>query len=166
MSLAMELSINPLTADHLDLLKNMFYLSLYVPEGEPPFPRSIIEKPHLARYHSGWGRESDYGLVAMVRAAPIGATWRRFFSQNDKGYGFVNDAMPEIGIALHPGHRGQGIGTILLQELLTALKQRNIPGASLSVDTRNRAVGLYEKLGFVPHRVEGYAMVMYRDLTG
>jgi ribosomal protein S18 acetylase RimI-like enzyme len=61
----------------------------------------------------------------------------------------VADEIPELGMALLPQYRGQGIGTQLLGHLIGAAEQAGHPGLSLSVDPRNRVRRLYERFGFV-----------------
>ena len=54
-----------------------------------------------------------------------------------------------VDIAILPELRGRGVGTVLLRELLdeaTAAGTR----VSIHVERQNRAVGLYERLGFQP----------------
>lgn len=152
--------LRELTSQDQLFLEDMFYQSLFVPAGDPPFPRSIIARPGLAKYCRHWGRESDLGFLAMKSGELLGATWSRFFTEEDKGYGFIDPTMPEIGIALQPPYRGQGIGTALLLNLLQELRKHGVPAASLSVDRRNRAFSLYQRLGFEIYRQDGDATVM------
>lgn len=53
----------------------------------------------------------------------VGAAWYRLFTENQKGYGYVDSNTPEIGIAVKDDVRGNGIGTLLLKKLFeTALE--------------------------------------------
>lgn len=53
-------------------------------------------------------------------------------------------------ICVMPGYQGHGLGRRLMDATLTALRERNFTGLSLTVTSANqRAVQLYEKLGFV-----------------
>ena len=144
-------------------LKEMFYVSLFVPPGAPPYPKAIIEKPELARYYQNWGNNGDYCLVACDQETPVGAVWIRFFSTKNRGYGFVAERIPEMGIALQAKYRKQGIGTALLGRMIDYAKKEGIPGLSLSVDKRNDAIYLYQKCGFQIHHQEedSYTMVLY-----
>lgn len=154
--------LHRLESDDLGFLKEMFYLSLFVPPDEAPFAKSIIEAPHLARYHEEWGRPSDYGLKVTARGHAMGASWSRFFPAGDPAYGFVDESIPEIGIAIRPAARGLGLGTRLLQQLIALLSEDGIEAASLSVDRRNPAIHLYRRLGFELYRQEGTACVMLK----
>src|SRR6266852_4730634 len=53
-----------------------------------------------------------------------------------------------IEIALLPGHRGAGVGTLLIQRLQEEARQANKP-LRLQIIRFNRAVTLLERLGFV-----------------
>jgi GNAT superfamily N-acetyltransferase len=70
----------------------------------------------------------------------------RLFRAPDKGYGYVGDDIPELGIAVLREHRGRGIGSALLQQLLeiAALSHEAV---SLSVSRDNPARRLSERIG-------------------
>jgi len=42
---------------------------------------------------SAWPQPDDLGVVAETDQ-PIGATWLRFFTASDPGYGFIDAAIP------------------------------------------------------------------------
>jgi GNAT superfamily N-acetyltransferase len=127
-------------------LGEMLYLSLFVPPGAPPVPRSVLSEPRIARHVDSWGtRAGDFGLIAELDAEQVGAAWLRYFSAREPGYGFVDASIPELGVAILPEFRGIGIGTRLVEELL-----RSAGSVSLSCDPANPAWRLYVRLGFVP----------------
>ena len=117
---------------------------------------SVQNQPHLARYASAWGRVGDIGCVATQGAAAIGAVWLRLWVEEDKGFGYVSDEIPELAIAVLPDFRGQGIGTRLLMQVLEKAKGR-FPAVSLNVRGDNGAVRLYERAGFI--KVPGSEMI-------
>lgn len=129
-------------------LWEMLYQALYLPEGQAPLPREVIYSPELARYVQGWGRDNDCGFVVIdsLTEQAVGAVWLRLLTGEDKGYGYVDDETPELGIAVFPEYRGQGIGTQLLAHLLESPCGRSSISLSVSVD--NPAVKLYERFGF------------------
>jgi len=55
----------------------------------------------------------------------------------------VDARTPELSVAVLPGHRGLGIGTRLVAELL-----QSVDAVSLSCDPANPARRLYVRLGF------------------
>jgi len=77
----------------------------------------------------------------------VGAAWLRLLTGADRGYGTVDDATPELSVAVVPDCRGQGIGKRLLSALLDAAAER-YEAVSLSVQADNPALRLYQRLGF------------------
>ena len=65
------MNIRPATKDDVQFLKKMLYEAA---RWNPDWPREPIEEvladPVLVRYHQGWGREGDGGVVAEVDAVP------------------------------------------------------------------------------------------------
>ena len=74
----------------------------------------------------------------------IGAVWTRIM--ND--YGHVDDETPSFAISLFSEYRGQGIGTRLMKEMLSLLKEHGYRQASLAVQKANYAVRMYRNVGF------------------
>ncbi|KAA3658488.1 MAG: GNAT family N-acetyltransferase [Chloroflexi bacterium] len=136
------------------------------PFREHPPTREIIELPSLAKYIKDWGQPSDLGVVAIDQETnqPVGATWLRLFDAENAGYGFVDSSIPELSIALLPSFRGQGVGTALMTRLIDAAKEVGVPGISLSVNGRNPARHLYQRLGFETKHVNGDTVTMLKKL--
>ena len=110
----------------------------------------VKANPDLARYVQNFGRAGDIGLIAeAAQHQAIGAAWLRLWTADDKGYGYVSDEIPELAIAVHPNHRGKGIGTQLLTELIEHTSTQ-FPAISLSIRADNPALKLYERIGFTP----------------
>ncbi len=109
---------------------------------------SVRHQPYLARYALNWGRIGDIGYVATSDTSPIGAAWVRLWLGEDKGFGYVDDGIPELAIAVLPNYRGQGTGTKLLRQILDAA-QISYPAVSLSVRANNPVLRLYERQGFI-----------------
>lgn len=143
----MTIALRTLTLRDEPFLWEMLYHALYVPTGQPPFPREIIHQPEISRYVAGWGKPGDEGLVALCEDKPIGAAGLRLLIGENKGYGYVDDATPELSLAVLPEYRGQGIGSLLLAGLLKRAQLR-FPGVCLSVTADNPALGLYQRHGF------------------
>ena len=133
-------------------------------------PDDLRSIPELARYVEGWGRPGDVGVVASVEGRPVGAAWVRRLVGEEAGYGWVDDATPELAIAVEPGLEGRGVGTALLERLLADLAG-TVPAVSLSVRADNPARRLYTRLGFVEvddsavaNRVGGTSLTMVRPM--
>jgi GNAT superfamily N-acetyltransferase len=144
------------------MLRTLLYEAIYTPPDEDRPPLSIVDTPALRRYVVGWGRADDLGMIALSRVEPrpVGAAWLRRFTSDTPGYGYLDDATPELTIALLPAYRGQGLGTRLLTELLAAAQQ--YPAVSLSVDASNPAVKLYQRFGFEVVGRSGRSLTMRR----
>jgi GNAT superfamily N-acetyltransferase len=104
--------------------------------------------PHVRRYLEGWGRTGDAAVVAVVDGQRLGAAWYRLFPAEDPGWGFVATDVPELSIGVAAEARGRGVGSALLDALLTLARERGFRAVSLSVDRRNPARRLYERKGF------------------
>ena len=142
-----EIDLRPLTLSDQPFLWEMLYLAPYVPPGKPPFPRSILDDPDIARYVQGWGRTGDWGLLASDGEAPTGAIWLRQWSGEEKGYGYVNPQFPEVSIALLPEYRNKGLGRRMFEKVIETAQTIH-PGLSLSVAEGSPARRLYERMGF------------------
>jgi ribosomal protein S18 acetylase RimI-like enzyme len=120
-----------------------------VPEGSTPFTRNVIDRPELAKYVSAWGRDGDMGFVAVDADSgePIGAAWLRLLKGDERGYGYVDDETPELGMAVLPEYRERGVGSDLLGRLLKSA-EAVYRSVCLSVSADNPAVRLYERAGF------------------
>lgn len=137
----------------------MLYLALFAAPGSPPFPRSILDDPSIHRYVCDWPiRPGDSGVIAVVDAAPVGAAWLRHFTANAPGYGFIDEATPELTIAVLEAYRNCGIG----RQLIAALQAR-VARISLSCDPANPARRLYYRTGFETSRDDESIMVWARS---
>jgi GNAT superfamily N-acetyltransferase len=114
------------------------------------------------RYVRNWGREGDFGLVALEGGNPVGAAWYRLFREKAPGFGFVDESTPELTVAVVPARRGQGFGHELLEGLLSRARGHGFPAISLSAP--KEATSLYERYGFRPHREEDDTVTMRAEL--
>jgi ribosomal protein S18 acetylase RimI-like enzyme len=145
----MSVQVRAVGAGDEQMLRQYLRLSVFVRPGDPPPPDDIVDRPEIACYVDGWGRYGDDGVVAIDESTrgDIGAAWLRLWPGPETGYGFVDRATPELGIAVRPEYRGRGIGTCLLDTLLARAEPR-YRAVSLSVSLDNPAVALYQRLGF------------------
>ncbi|WP_449536313.1 N-acetyltransferase family protein [Ferdinandcohnia sp. Marseille-Q9671] len=131
-----------------DFLTDMMYESIHILENKPP-KEELLNVPHLKKYSEGWGIKGDRALIAFEDHFPVGAAWYRLYTEDQKGYGYVDEKTPELGIAVMKKGRGKGIGTLLMKKLIETASNDGFSSISLSVDPNNtRAVQLYKKLGF------------------
>lgn len=132
----------------LDFLTDMMYEAFHIPENKPPI-EELLNLPHIKKYCEGWGRKGDRAIIAVEDHLPVGAAWYRLFTENQKGYGYVDDKTPELGIAVINKVRGKGVGNLLMEKLFETASRDGYSSLSLSVDPKNtQALQLYKKLGF------------------
>jgi ribosomal protein S18 acetylase RimI-like enzyme len=105
-----------------------------------------------------------FAAVDALSQQAIGAAWVRLLTGANQGYSYVDDATPELSIAVTPAWRGRGIGAALLTHLVRAAQPR-YRALSLSVARANPAVRLYLRLGFAVVRVDGESLTMVRRLA-
>lgn len=140
-------------------------MALYVPEGESPFPKSILDNPDISKYIDHWGTlPNDLALVAVFNEKLIGSIWGRTFNGLNPGYGFIDENTPEISMAVKKEFRNQGIGTKLIDEISKKYFLKGIKSISLSVDKRNRAESFYTRKGFIAVADKGTAVTMKKIL--
>ena len=150
--------IREMRSEEIPLLDDFLYEAIFIPEGVPAPPRSIIENEDLQVYVRDFGKKADDRcLVAEVEGKVIGAIWARIM--ND--YGHIADGIPSLAISLYKEYRHKGIGTDLLREMLQLLRRNGYPQVSLSVQKANYAFRMYLKAGFevLKETEEEYLMV-------
>ena len=123
-----------------DMLRHAYYwrVESVTDSGEPP----------VQRYVERWGRPGDTALIAIQDFQRVGAAWYRLFKGDNPGYGFIDEATPELSIAIVPSRRGSGLGSELLDALLERARADGYHAISLSVEQGSPAIGLYERHGF------------------
>ena len=155
----MDYLIRPLRPEDEPILWEMVYQGLSSTGGQPRPPREIVQQPEFARYVQGWGRTGDTGFVAHDKkdGSLLGAVWFRIpIDKNNNG-----NAPPELAFAVAPGHRGHGIGTALLTQLVRANPDQST--ITLSLAAGKPILRLYERFGFkVVHKTSD-AIVMRRE---
>lgn len=160
-----DLSLDPIENGDMPFVRVMLYEAAFWRNRPAAPPRDeALQQPGLARYVDAWGRPGDRGLVARISGAPAGAVWVRLFSEDEPGYGYVDDRTPELSIAVAQDHRGCGIGRCLMAAMLAQAHLDGVERISLSVETDNPARSLYDDLGFVPAGTLDGAVTMIRPL--
>ncbi len=147
--------------------------------GQPdvPFMRSLLVHAYnwhvnrfdtdvpIGRYVDGWGRPGDTALLAIEGGHRIGAGWFRLFRAAAPGYGFVDDATPELTIVVVPSRQGQGIGQLLLAGLIERAQADAYRGLSVSVEKSHPEIAAYEAAGFEEVAENGHAVTMRRTFS-
>ncbi len=96
--------IREIKEEEYALLEDFLYEAIFVPEGTPAPPRSVLSLPELRVYVDGFGsRKDDAGLVAEAGDAVVGAIWARVMDD----YGHIDDETPSLAVSLYKEHRGR-----------------------------------------------------------
>ena len=141
----MDYKIRPIHPTEIPLLKDFLYEAIFIPEGAAAPPRDILDDESLQVYIRDFSQfHDDYCLVAEADDKIVGAIWSRIM--ND--YGHIADDIPSIAISLYKEYRNQGIGTDLLKQMISLLKNEGYKSVSLSVQKANYAMKMYQKAGF------------------
>lgn len=154
----MDFNIRKIHKDEYGLLNDFIYEAIFIPEGVTPPPRDIIYQPDIQVYVKDFGTEKDdICFVAEADGKVVGAVWVR--DMND--YGHIADGVPSFAISLYKEYRNFGIGTRLMETMLTELESRGYERTSLAVQKANYAVSMYKKVGFriIDENEEEYIMV-------
>jgi len=150
--------IREIRKEDQDFLFDILYHAIFIEPGAKPPGRDELKKPEIRIYAENWGKLTDYGYLAVdvKTKKKIGAAWLRQI----RGFGYVADDIPEIGIAVFPEYRSMGIGKALLKQLLDATTDI-YETISLAVQANNKtAISLYKKLGFKELGKKGTEIIM------
>ena len=169
--------------DRTYLLRLLYLTSVFGDESEA-LPESHI--PDVQRYVGDWSPLVDGGVLAFSNfEVPAGGAWVRYFTSDEKGAAYMGpqspdadphdeslwatefdpESIPELCIAVERRYAGQGLGKILLDNVVELARQQDAPAVALWVDSENpRARKLYEAAGFsdidIPNAAPG-AMIKY-----
>ncbi len=160
--------LRPLRQDEEEFLKEMLFEAIYLPLPlKKKLSKDILLNPDLIIYYQNWGRRGDIAFVAehALSGELLACTWGRLFTTNRKGYGFLSESIPEISIAVIPGHKNKGIGTSLIRIILKEYFAAGFKKVSLSVSKENPCINLYRREGFIIHHENENDYLMTFDLS-
>ena len=141
----MSAAIVAMTSHERIYLEDFLYHALFIPPGFDLPPRDVIFQPEIYIYIDGlFSQKGDVGVVAEKDGCIVGAAWVRIIP----AYGHVDDETPELAISVLPEHRGQGIGTQMMEYLFELLREEGYKQTSLSVQNENPAVRLYKRMEY------------------
>ena len=128
--------------------------------------KEILQSPDILKIMKDWGnRKGDIFLICQKDDGKLlGSVWYRFWENNNHSYGFVDENTPEIGIGVVKDFRRFGIGTELMNQIIKFSKNKGICSLSLSVESNNPAIYLYNKMGFKKQFLLGNSWTMLKIL--
>ncbi len=141
----MAISIDRATHSDLDALVLLMSHMQYDDPWSEPFDERIVRK-NLQELL----QDPRYGLIYVARDGQVYVGYLDIcfdFSLEYRGKGAWIDEL-----FVERGHRGQGIGTRLLELAENASREHGAETLHLEVNHGNRAVELYRRLGYVDHR--------------
>ncbi|MGI9610452.1 MAG: GNAT family N-acetyltransferase [Acidimicrobiia bacterium] len=161
-----EFVLRAASSDDLLLVKKTLYTALsWNPLDPVPAFEVVVSHPKIAIYHEGWMRDGDDGVVAETKDGVfVGMAFCRLFTNSDEAQGFVDGQTPELAVGVEAEFRGRGVGRRLLERLRESRAAADVERMSLSVDADNRALQLYETLGYTEERRHGDGIVMIATL--
>jgi GNAT superfamily N-acetyltransferase len=120
----------------------------FSPAGKEAFlaQQFAAQSVHYSRYYAS----ASYDVI-LVDGEPAG----RLIVHRTSEHVLIVD------IALLPEHRGHGVGTSLLLPILEEASIGGVP-VLIHVERNNRALRLYERLGFAPTADDGIYLTMER----
>lgn len=154
------------TREDLPFLREMLFEAVFwrPDQKRPPIDEGLAG-PELGRILEGWGRAGDMARIAVGGdGSQVGGAWVRYWTAENRSYGFVDASTPELGLAVRPGDRGRGIGTRLISELMDAARRLGVERISLSVEPENPSRLLYGRFGFEFAHEYGGAWTMVKVL--
>ena len=109
----------------------------------------VMARPDLAITIPDFSRPGDLAQIAEESGTSVGAAWCRCFTQAEHSWGFLDEATPELGIAVVASYRGKGVGTSLLTELIEAARIDGWDSLSLCTDRAEGRQRFYARAGFM-----------------
>ena len=169
--------------DRTYLLRLLYLTSVF---GDETAELPQYHLPDVERYVGDWSPLVDGGVIATSDFhVPAGGAWLRYYTVDNKGAAYMGpqdpgadphdeslwatefdpETIPELCIAVERRYAGQGLGKILLDNVVDLARQQDAPAIALWVDSENpRARKLYESAGFsdisIPNAEPG-AMIKY-----
>lgn len=150
----------------MPFLQKMLYEAVFwrTSKNKPSFEEAQ-SYPEIVNSLADWGeRDGDTGVVTVIDSKPIGASWYRFWTDDNFINGYIDESMPVLVIGVHHAYRHQGIGGKMIAWLIDAASKQSIQKISLSVSKDNYAINLYRQQGFVEHADRGSSFIMVREI--
>ena len=161
--MAVLLEFRDATENDNRFLKDMLYRSALGPHDSLPGPEDNGYADFWRTYETyRKALESEEGKtrVATMGGVQVGAAWYRYYRTRPGLADTGADDIPEVTIAIDEDFRGQGIGRLLMGDLINTAREGGVPALTLNVEVDNGpARHLYESLGFTAFRTEADASI-------
>ena len=141
------IEFRPLEKSDQTTLWKWLHIALWDPPPAKLRSSEVLLDPGVRIYAEDWGRQGDLGVVAIVNGTDAGACWMRVLPEGI-GLASIDEATPQLGIALEPRYQRRGLGEPLMREALIRAWEAGYEKVSLTVHPENPAISLYERCGF------------------
>lgn len=154
-----EVSLRPIREDDRELLFRVYastreeelaQVTGWTAEQKEAFLRMQFDAQHA--YYQEYYAGADFQVVELD-GEPVG---RLYLARWEEEHRIVD-------VAILPGHRGRGVGSRLLAEVIAEADAAGKP-VSIHVEMNNPARRLYDRLGFVPAGEHGVYVLMRRPV--
>ena len=147
-------------------LREMLYEAVFWrASGKKPSFEEGLAYPDVSKSLANWGeRDGDTAVVATINSIPVGASWYRYWTDDNFINGYVDEITPVLVIGVHGDYRHQGIGKKMIDWLIDYASKHSIQKISLSVSKDNYAINLYKQQGFLVYADNGDAFLMVRKI--
>jgi ribosomal protein S18 acetylase RimI-like enzyme len=162
----MNINLRDSQDSDIPFLREMLYEAVFWRDSvnRPSFEEGLAY-PDVGKSLADWGeRDGDTAVVATLNSTPIGASWYRFWTDDNYINGYIDHVTPVLVIAVHRDYRHQGIGGKMIDWLIDSASGHSIQDMSLSVSKDNYAMNLYVQQGFQEYADRGDAFIMVRRI--
>ena len=130
---------------------------------KPSFEEGLAY-PDVSKSLADWGkRTGDTAVIATQNSIPVGASWYRFWTNDNFIRGYIDEFTPVLVIGVHHDYRQRGIGTKMIEWLIDRASKQSTQKISLMVSKDNYALNLYRQRGFGEYADKGDALIMVRN---
>jgi GNAT superfamily N-acetyltransferase len=160
-----QADLRPATDADVAAIQRIVYEAIsWNPTAELPPMETVVGHPELLRYHCGWGRPGDAGVLAITGGEVVAGAFYRRFTEDDHGHGYIDADTPEVAVAVWGAPKSKGVGSTLLDALHEMARNTGFAKVSLSVDSDNPATRLYVRHGYVVESVDEGGTRMVKNL--
>ena len=160
----MDVHLRDFRDSDIPIMREVLYEAVFwrASADRPTFEEGLA-LPEVAKSITDFGgRRGDTAVIATVGSAPIGASWFRYWSDDDFINGYVDESTPVLVVGVHRDYRRRGVGGRMISRLIERASTQAIQRISLSVSKDNHAITLYRQQGFVECADTGDALLMVR----
>lgn len=105
-------------------------------------------------------KNTDLGVYSLTNNVVSGAAWIRLFNESHGAAAYVDNVTPVLILGILPDMRGNGIGTLIMNQLL---QEAAVVYDKISVLANKDSESFYFQLGFYPlddsHSKDVFTMV-------